>query len=162
MRPIVMSGTPELPDTEIQFAVRSAELPVESEVAHWVRIAREGTPGALCVRFVDAGEARELNRTYRGLDRATNVLSFPAESMPPELPPLLGDIVVCAPVVEAEARAQGKRPVAHYAHMIVHGVLHLRGFDHERCAEAAAMEGRERALLTVLGFDDPYPGEHLE
>jgi len=82
--------------------------------------------------------------------------------MPAELPPLLGDVVVCAPVVEAEARAQGKSAVAHYAHMIVHGVLHLRGFDHERCADAKAMEDRERTLLVALGFDDPYAADHSE
>ena len=99
-----------------------------------------------------AAEARRLNREYRGRDYATNVLSFPYSDKP-----LCGDVVICAPVVAREARAQGKDVRAHHAHLLVHGLLHLRGYDHERGPrEAARMEARERAILSRLGFPDPY------
>ncbi len=157
-----MSQSTDRTATDIQFAARSTELPGRAEVARWVRTARQGVAGALCVRFVDEPEGRDLNRRFRGVDRATNVLSFPVDAMPPGLPPLLGDVVVCAPIVEAEARAQGKAPAAHYAHMIVHGVLHLRGYDHQQCDAAKVMEALERELLGSLGFADPYAGKDRE
>jgi probable rRNA maturation factor len=105
---------------------------------------------------VDTKEACSLNRHYRGKDYATNVLSFPAD-LPPEMQvPLLGDLVICAPVVAKEAAEQGKSLAAHYAHLTIHGVLHLLGLDHEDEREAEAMERIERELLADLGYADPY------
>jgi len=103
------------------------------------------------VRIVGPAESRRLNRRFRKKDKPTNVLSFPYDD-----PGVLGDVVICAAVVEREAREQGKRSKAHWAHMVVHGVLHLRGYDHMRPADARVMEGRERAILARLSFPDPY------
>jgi probable rRNA maturation factor len=103
------------------------------------------------VRYVGEAEGRRLNREFRGKDHATNVLSFVYEAKP-----LAGDIVICAPVVAREAREQGRDVAAHHAHLLVHGLLHLQGFDHERDADAKRMERHERRLLARLGFDDPY------
>jgi probable rRNA maturation factor len=111
------------------------------------------------VRIVDAEEVRTLNREYRDKDRATNVLSFPAgplAGLPDDAPILLGDIVVCASVVDSEAAEQGKDVADHWAHMLVHGTLHLLGFDHEDDTEAAAMEALETQVLTQHGLPDPY------
>jgi len=109
-------------------------------------------PATVTVRYVGEAEGRRLNREFRGKDHATNVLSFVYEAKP-----LAGDIVICAPVVAREAKAQGKALDAHHAHLVIHGALHLQGYDHETSArEAAAMEKRERALLAKLGFPDPY------
>jgi probable rRNA maturation factor len=110
----------------------------------------------LCVRIVDEPEMRALNARYRGKDYATNVLAFPAELPPGVELPLLGDIAVCAPVVNREAEAQRKAPRAHWAHMLVHGTLHLLGHDHERARDAAAMEALEKRILAGLDFPDPY------
>jgi len=104
------------------------------------------------LRFVDGREGRALNRRYRGRDRATNVLPFVYD----DGVSLSGDIVLCAPVVSKEARAQHKTLRAHYAHLVIHGMLHLQGYDHERDDDAARMEAREIVLLRDLGFDDPY------
>jgi probable rRNA maturation factor len=115
--------------------------------------------GELTLRIVGAAESRALNRRYRKKDKPTNVLSFPSEKMGTDLdlsPFFLGDIVICAAVVNREAREQGKRREAHWAHMVVHGVLHLLGFDHIRPADAKVMERRERAILSRLSFPDPY------
>ena len=114
----------------------------------------------LAIRLVDSKEGRSFNRHYRGKDYATNVLSFPAE-LPEGLPegvrlPLLGDLVICAPVVAKEAREQGKPLAAHYAHLTVHGTLHLLGWNHEDDTEAECMEGLEREILAGMGIDDPY------
>jgi probable rRNA maturation factor len=124
----------------------------------WAAAAVEGRilRGDLAIRVVDTKEARSLNRHYRGKDYATNVLSFPAD-LPPEMQvPLLGDLVICAPVVAKEAAEQGKSLAAHYAHLTIHGVLHLLGLDHEDEREAEAMERIERELLADLGYADPY------
>jgi probable rRNA maturation factor len=103
-------------------------------------------------RFVAEAEGRRLNREYRGKDNATNVLSFPYSAKP-----LHGDLVICAPVVAGEAKAQGKAVAAHYAHLLIHGLLHLQGFDHERGeAQAARMERKEISVLRALGFENPY------
>ena len=110
----------------------------------------------LTIRIVDEAEGRELNRRWCDRDYATNVLSFPAEGLADIAPDLLGDIVLCAPVVTAEAAAQGKSAAAHWTHLTVHGVLHLLGFDHQDEHSAAAMEEHERAILASLGFADPY------
>ena len=120
-------------------------------VARWIRTALE-RDAQIAVRIVDADEGRALNRDYRGKDHATNVLTFDYEREPV----VVADLVLCAPVVEAEARAQGLAIEAHYAHLLVHGALHAQGWEHERAREARAMEARESALLAALGFDDPY------
>ena len=105
----------------------------------------------MTIRYVAESEGRKLNRSYRGKDYATNVLTFIYGTKPLE-----GDVVICAPVVAREAKAQGKSVAAHHAHLLVHGLLHLQGFDHERRDEAARMENRERRILAKLGFPDPY------
>ncbi|MGD8590488.1 MAG: rRNA maturation RNase YbeY [Chromatiales bacterium] len=145
-------------EVEIQYATEYADLPAEVDFISWVRAALLQQPAEVevVVRLVDEAESRRLNLAYRGKDCPTNVLSFPFEA-PPEVPsPLLGDLVICAPVVVREARAQGKTELAHWAHMVVHGVLHLQGYDHQSDAEAQRMEGQERAILARLHFPDPY------
>ena len=119
----------------------------------------EEAAGEMTIRVVDAAEGQALNLRYRSIDKPTNVLSFPFET-PPEVPlKILGDLVICAPVVAGEAQEQGKRPVAHWAHMVVHGMLHLLGYDHENDVEAEIMESREREILAQLGFPNPYRTE---
>ena len=144
---------------EVQYATRARGLPARSTVQEWVRNAVAGRrKGAeLTVRIVGRPEGRRLNERFRGIARPTNVLSFPFEP-PPGAPrgEDLGDVVLCAPVVNREARMQGKPPTDHWAHLTVHGVLHLLGFDHD-CLEAARrMEGRERKILARLKIPDPY------
>ena len=134
-------------------------LPAAASVRRWATAALAGQRRAveLSVRYVDSDEGRTLNRDYRGRDYATNVLSFPAELPPGVRSPLLGDLVVCAPVVALEALGQDKPLTHHHAHLVVHGVLHLLGMDHERSAtDADAMEARERRILAKLGIPDPY------
>jgi probable rRNA maturation factor len=136
----------------LQFAdARHRVLLPRHRVARWVRAALEA-PGQIAVRIVDADEGRALNRDYRGKDYATNVLTFDYE----RAPVVVADLVLCAPVVEAEARAQRIALEAHYAHLLVHGTLHAQGWEHERAREARVMESRESALLSALGFEDPY------
>jgi probable rRNA maturation factor len=135
----------------VQRAVAAADLPVRATLLRWARAALE-RDARVTLRFVGAREGRALNRTYRGRDYATNVLTFVYDSGVP----LAGDIVVCLPVVRREARAQRKRVRAHLAHLVVHGMLHLQGHDHERAADAAAMEARETAILRRLRYADPY------
>jgi probable rRNA maturation factor len=148
--------TPTRPslDLAIQFAVK-AELPGRADFRRWARAALRGDVAA-ALRIVDAEEGRALNRDYRGKDYATNVLTF--EYGPdPETGALTGDIVLCAPVVEKEAKEQGKPLAAHYAHLTVHGTLHLQGYDHETGqADALAMEAVESFIMQALGFPDPY------
>lgn len=122
-----------------------------------MRAACEGA-AQVTVRFVAADEGRTLNRDYRGKDYATNVLSFPY--LPP--PQLAGDLVLCLPVVLREAEEQSKPPEAHFAHMIVHGMLHLQGYDHEEEADAELMEAREIEILARLGYPDPYSSDISE
>lgn len=143
-------------------------LPGEGEFRRWAEAALAGRrdEAELCIRVVGEDEGRALNARYRGKAYATNVLSFPAE-LPPELGlPLLGDLVLCAPVVVREAREQDKPETAHWAHLTVHGVLHLLGYDHIDPAEAEAMEALERTVLARCGYPDPYrwplPGEELK
>ena len=131
---------------------RHREVLARHRVARWVRAALE-LPGEITVRVVDEDEGRRLNREFRGKDYATNVLTFDYAVEPQ----VQADLVLCAPVVEREARAARRPLQAHYAHLLVHGTLHAQGFDHEgSAAEAQAMEARESALLGALGFDDPY------
>ena len=135
----------------VQRASRAAHIPSDRLLRKWARGAL-ARPAEVTLRYVGEAEGRRLNREYRKRDYATNVLTFLYETRP-----LAGDVVICAPVVAREARQQGKDIAAHHAHLLVHGLLHLQGYDHERSArEAARMEGRERALLRRLGFPDPY------
>jgi probable rRNA maturation factor len=145
-------------DVSVSYGLPRAGLPAPVSFRKWAAAAVEGRilRGDLAIRVVDTKEACSLNRHYRGKDYATNVLSFPAD-LPPEMQvPLLGDLVICAPVVAKEALEQGKSLAAHYAHLTIHGVLHLLGLDHEDEREAEAMERIERELLADLGYADPY------
>lgn len=137
----------------IQFAVK-AELPSRADFRRWAQAALRADAAA-ALRVVDEAEGRDLNRDYRGKDYPTNVLTF--EYGPDqESGCLSGDIVLCAPVVEREAREQGKELAAHYAHLTVHGLLHLQGYDHEKKGEAVTMEALESFIMQRLGFPDPY------
>ena len=127
-----------------------AQLP-RHRVARWIRAALEA-PAEITVRIVGSDEARALNRDFRGKDYATNVLTFDYS----HAPLVHADLVLCAEVVEAEARAQGRSLEAHYAHLLVHGTLHAQGHDHEHDDAAERMEARESALMLSLGFTDPY------
>lgn len=132
-------------------------VPPRQVVLRWARAALLAGTMRVTVRFVDEAEGRALNRDYRGKDYATNVLSFPYEvPVGAEAGERMGDLVICAPVVHREAAEQGKALEAHCAHLIVHGMLHLQGFDHKRDDEADVMEAKEREILARLGFPDPY------
>ena len=146
-----MTARPAL-QLSLQFADPShrAQLP-RHRVARWIRAALE-TPGQITVRIVGADEGRALNRQYRGKDHATNVLTFDYE----HAPAVVADLVLCAPVVAQEARAQHIDIQAHYAHLLVHGTLHAQGHDHEVQADAEVMEARESQIVLALGFADPY------
>jgi probable rRNA maturation factor len=142
---------------ELQVATTVPELPPEADFRRWAEAALEDEPRRdLVIRIVDEEESRELNCRYRGKDRPTNVLSFPFEAPPGVESDHLGDLVICAPVVAREAAEQGKPLEHHWAHMVVHGVLHLRGYDHLQPEEAEAMEARERRVLARFGIPDPY------
>ena len=136
---------------DIQRASRATHIPSDARLRAWSHAALART-ATVTLRYVGESEARRLNRAYRGKDYATNVLTFIYD----DTPGLSGDIVICAPVVAREAKAQGKGVAAHHAHLLVHGLLHLQGFDHERSDEAVLMERRERRILARLGFGDPY------
>ncbi len=143
----------------VSYGLPRKGLPAAVSVRRWVEAALAGHRPAveLSVRYVDSTEGRALNRDYRGKDYATNVLSFPVELPSGVRSPLLGDLVVCGPVVALEALDQNKPLLHHHAHLVVHGVLHLLGMDHEHSeAEALAMETRERRILAGLGIPDPY------
>lgn len=145
-------------ELDLDIAGEFAGVPSVADFRRWASAALEGRRhGAeLAIRVVDEAEGRALNRTWRGRDYATNVLSFPAE-LPEDLGlQLLGDLVLCAPVVAREAAEQGKEAAAHWAHLTVHGCLHLLGFDHQDDAEAEAMEALETEILGRLGYPDPY------
>lgn len=146
-------------ELDLQIASQAPQLPSAAQFRAWCEVAlRQRTADSeLTIRLVDEAEGRELNHSYRHKDYATNVLSFPAD-VPDELLdiPLLGDLVICAPVVEREAGEQGKSLEAHWAHLVIHGCLHLLGYDHIEEAEAEEMEALERTLLAELGHPDPY------
>jgi len=153
-------------DLEVQRAT-AAKSPNDEQFRHWVELALAGgdtEPGkhdpTLAIRIVDEEEARRFNRKYRGKDHATNVLSFPL-GLPAGLAAeinqsQLGDLLICAPVVAREASEQGKPEIDHWAHLTIHGVLHLRGYDHEQGAEAVVMEALETEILARLDIPDPY------
>ncbi len=135
----------------VQYALADEGLPTRARLRKWA-IAALRTNAAVTVRLVDAGEGRALNRDYRSRDYATNVLTFIYQGTPP----LSGDIVLCAPIVAEEAVQQRKDLAAHYAHLVVHGMLHLQGYDHENDADAGVMETLETEIVMQLGYPDPY------
>lgn len=159
-----MTRGPTRLDISVGYALPRAGLPAAASFRKWVTAALDGRirQADLAIRLVDAKEGRALNRHYRGQDHATNVLSFPAEiAEGVKLPkgvkmPLLGDLVLCAPVITREAREQHKALNAHYAHLTVHGALHLLGWNHDDPREADCMEALEREILAALGVADPY------
>ena len=159
-----MTKGPVRLDVAVGYGVPRAGVPAAVSFRRWVAAALDGRirEADLAIRIVGSKEGRALNHHYRGKDYATNVLSFPAEiaegvKMPKGVKmPLLGDLVICAPVVAREAKEQKKPLTAHYAHLTVHGALHLLGWDHEDEREAEAMEQLEREILAELGIADPY------
>jgi probable rRNA maturation factor len=140
---------------QLKFSFQNVSLakniPSKLQFAKWIK-ATLRVDTEVTIRIVDADEGRELNSMYRGKDYATNVLTFPLS----ETPHLMGDIIICAPVVDHEAQSQHKTLEAHYAHLTIHGILHLHGHDHETEAQAALMEGIETAIVTKLGYPSPY------
>lgn len=145
-------------DISISYGLPRVGLPSATSFRKWVAAALDGRirEADLAIRIVDEEEARSFNRHYRGKDYATNVLSFPAELPEGVKLPLLGDLLICAPVVAREATEQQKPLAAHYAHLTVHGALHLLGWDHENDRDAECMEQLERDVLATLGIRDPY------
>lgn len=140
----------------VQYAVQPEGLPTRHEFRRWVLAALE-RDAEVSLRLVDEEEGQTLNCDYRGKDYPTNVLTFVFDDMPGTDLPLMGDVVLCAAVVAREAAEQGKSLQAHYAHLTVHGVLHLQGYDHENDVDAEQMEAREREIVMQLGYADPYP-----
>jgi len=152
-----MGSRPTLTLT-VQYATEEPGVPSRSRLRTFAQAALE-CPAQVTLRLVDEVEGRRLNREFRGGYTPTNVLTFDygeADSESGHGGALAGDVVLCAPVIAAEARAQGKPLEAHYAHLVVHGILHLQGYDHERDDQAAMMEARETEILTRLGYPDPY------
>lgn len=155
-----MSRPKVILDLSVSYALPRKGLPSPASFRKWAEATLQERLRRvdLAIRLVGEREGKALNRHYRGKDYATNVLSFPAE-LPEEVKvkmPVLGDIVMCVPVIAREAREQGKELAAHYAHLTVHGILHLLGWDHENDREADAMETLEREILGTMGFEDPY------
>ncbi|HZX71375.1 MAG TPA: rRNA maturation RNase YbeY [Rhodanobacter sp.] len=154
------SKVPSPATIHLGYAVPRTGLPASASFRRWVEAALHGAkrrkPAELAIRIVDTEEGRALNRDYRGKDYATNVLSFPAEWPPGVRLPLIGDLAICAPVVAREAAEQGKSVRDHWAHLTVHGVLHLLGHDHIEDPEAEAMEALETRILAGLGIANPY------
>jgi len=144
----------------VGYAVPRAGLPAATSFRRWVEAALRGAKrrkaAELAIRIVGADEGRALNRDYRGKDYATNVLSFPVELPPGIALPLIGDLAICAPVVQREAAEQGKAERDHWAHLTIHGVLHLLGYDHVDERDATIMEALETRILASLGIADPY------
>ncbi len=151
--------TPPKPRVEVQYVFRRDGVPAKAVITKWARAALEhGGNMELVVRIVGEGESADLNRRYRRRTGPTNVLSFSYAGAEERqmAPGLLGDIVICAPVVAREARERGVDPRAHWAHMVVHGIMHLRGYDHIHARDARIMERMESRIMGRLGFADPY------
>jgi probable rRNA maturation factor len=144
------------PAIAVRYHTRRPWAPAATTLRRWARAAGAPADAVLCIAVVGGAEGRRLNRQYRGKDHATNVLSFPDGARTPDGRQQLGDVVICAPVVAREARAQRKTLHCHWAHMVVHGCLHLQGYDHVRTADAVRMESREARVLASLGMADPY------
>ncbi|GIU42696.1 endoribonuclease YbeY [Shewanella sairae] len=153
-----MSDNQPIIDLDVQIAVEGFTLPSTAELELWVKTAIRDTmsEAELTIRIVEVEESQSLNSTYRGKDKPTNVLSFPFEAPPGIELPLLGDLVICAAVVEQEAIDQNKPLIAHWAHIVVHGCLHLLGYDHIEDVEAEEMESLETQLIESLGYINPY------
>lgn len=156
-----MNGkTPDDLDLEVQVAVDFPGLPGEADLRRWAQAALAGAgflrPVELVIRIVNEAESTALNEGYRHKSGPTNVLSFPFEPPPGIDVKLLGDVVICAPVVVREAVAQGKILAAHWAHMVIHGTLHLLGYDHQSESQAEQMEALEVGILNGLGYPDPF------
>jgi probable rRNA maturation factor len=151
---------PDLLTLSVGYAVPRGGLPAPVSFRRWAEAALRGAkrrkPAELAIRIVDTDEGLALNRDYRGKAYATNVLSFPVELPPGIMLPMIGDLAICAPVVAREAQEQGKPVQHHWAHLTVHGVLHLLGYDHEVDAQAEAMEALETRILAGLGIANPY------
>lgn len=145
-------------ELDLQLASDATDLPSDDELQRWAEKALQGRrqQAELTVRIVDEAESQQLNHEYRGKDKPTNVLSFPFEAPPGIELDLLGDLVICAPVVTQEAAEQNKPLSHHWAHMLIHGILHLLGYDHISDQQAAEMEPLETKLLADLGIPDPY------
>jgi probable rRNA maturation factor len=145
-------------EVDVQIVSEDDDLPDAAQLCAWADAAAANLhkDAELTIRIVDEHESAQLNETYRHKSGATNVLSFPFEAPPGVSLSLLGDVVICASVVKREAREQSKDSSAHWAHMVVHGVLHLLGYDHETPAESEQMEAQETRILGALGFDNPY------
>jgi len=143
---------------DLQLASSASDLPDVTQFQRWLQAAilPFQDEAEVTIRIVDEQESQQLNLQYRGKDKATNVLSFPFQCPPGIELPLLGDLVICAGVVSAEAAEQNKPLAAHWAHMVVHGCLHLLGFDHINDADAEQMEAEEIQILQQLGISNPY------
>ncbi|MFV0576117.1 MAG: rRNA maturation RNase YbeY [Vibrio sp.] len=149
-------------ELDLQIAVENTEsLPSSEQFSQWLEsaITLFQPQAEVTIRIVEPEESQQLNRDYRGKDKPTNVLSFPFEAPPGIEIDLLGDLIICKQVVEDEAKEQNKPLVAHWAHMVVHGSLHLLGYDHIEDEEAEEMEGIETEIMQKLGFEDPYISE---
>jgi probable rRNA maturation factor len=155
MAPEAATGRVEI---DVSYGARRPWAPRRAQFARWAGVALTGQrrPAMLSILVVGSARSRSLNARYRHKDRSTNVLSFAGAGATPDGRTHLGELVICAPVVAREARAQGKTAESHWAHMTVHGVLHLLGFDHERRDEARKMAAREIQILDRLGFSNPY------
>jgi probable rRNA maturation factor len=146
----------------IQYATPRRGVPRADKLRMWADKTLSSSHHSLCIRIVGNTESRKLNRRWRGKDKPTNVLSFPFSNFPASVQRpaasclFLGDVVICAPIVAREAREQGKPLRAHWAHMVVHGVLHLQGYDHVNNRDAKRMEAREVEILFGFGYQDPY------
>ncbi|MGM0569739.1 rRNA maturation RNase YbeY [Marinobacter sp.] len=148
---------------DVQRVIEDDALPGDDALIRWARAGwQQDRDSEVTLRLVDESESRELNHQYRGKDKPTNVLSFPFEAPAGITVPLAGDLVICAPVVAREATEQNKTPEAHWAHMIIHGMLHLQGYDHIEDADAEVMEALEIRLLAELGYNNPYETEESE
>jgi len=159
VEPVTASDLNLALDLQVALAQsQGAELPEQAALEQWVSAALEGqmAEAELTIRLVENDESAALNKQYRDKQGPTNVLSFPFEAPADVLLPLLGDLIICAPLVAQEAQEQGKPVRAHWAHLVVHGILHLRGYDHIDDSDAREMEDLERKIMAYLGFDDPY------
>jgi len=147
-------------DIDLQVATAEQGLPGQADFFKWVNAAAGERTAEVVIRIVDEPESQKLNATFRDKDKPTNVLSFPFEApVQCEDMNLLGDMVICAPVIMREAAEQGKDVMAHWAHMAIHGTLHLLGYNHQNDVQAEEMEGLEKTILTGLGFPEPYQDE---
>ncbi|WP_413470730.1 rRNA maturation RNase YbeY [Thiomicrorhabdus chilensis] len=167
---MINNGGGKMVEVDLQWAIDAQEVPTLEQCEEWVQASLVGElaneANELTIRIVDAQESQTLNRDYRHQDKPTNVLSFEFENPPGlldlgEALPYLGDLVICADVVEQEAKAQNKQLEAHWAHMIVHGTLHLQGYDHIDDDEAEEMEALEIEILHGLGYENPYQKDEI-